>query len=500
MIDIRARLSEFFRLKSRGQLTPDITDDLATSVATAFMSHAHATGEYLRDAITLLCEIATLSDESVARAGLRGLFPLIVERLADSFAPSDCSLYYRVFAQVIQFCRSVPAGAALGAQLDRFALRTEDDLLERVERIRRVRAFDDSRADRVKKVVVLSRITLGADVEITSVVLQKMKRRFPQAEIVFLAEEKAGELFGGDRQVRLYPLRYRREGGLIERLSGWLSVVEALDDETRALSEREFLVVDPDSRLTQLGLLPVVPDESNYYFFESRSYRRPDAQTLAELTGQWLAEVFGGARAGDLLYPYVSLREETTRLAGALIEKLKRGGAPSVVSVSLGTGGNPAKRIPDPFEENLLLSLIADGAMIILDKGAGEEELRRIDQLIGKLRRTGRNIIELDPQNVREILAAGNLRAEVITWQGGIGQFSAFISHSDQYIGYDSAGQHIAAAMAIPTIVVFAGFTSPLVPERWRPGSRGLVKSVVVDTLQLKDQIDSETVLRDVLE
>jgi hypothetical protein len=339
-----------------------------------------------------------------------------------------------------------------------------------------------------------------------------MKRLFPKADIILLAEEKVGELFGGDHRVRLHSLRYHRGGGLIDRLSSWLSVVEALDEETRSLSEKEFLVIDPDSRLTQLGLLPVTRDESSYYFFESRGYRHAGARTLAQLTGQWLHEVFEVAQVDNLryeeVYPYVSLRREALWLAEALIQKLRRGGVTYVVSLSFGVGGNLAKRIPDPFEENLLLSLIDDEAVVLLDKGSGAEELRRIDELIGKLRERGKKVIEIDQHNISEILKAEKIQTDAITWHGGIGQFSAFIRESDQYIGYDSAGQHIAAALEVPTLVIFAGYTSPLIPERWRPHTRGLVRTVLVDTLSairdprsaICNPRDPETVLSEAIQ
>ena len=43
----------------------------------------------------------------------------------------------------------------------------------------------------------------------------------------------------------------------------------------------------------------------------------------------------------------------------------------------------------------------------------------------------------------------------------GIGDLAALISHSDEFIGYDSACQHIAASLAIPTYTVFAGSNNP---------------------------------------
>jgi len=226
------------------------------------------------------------------------------------------------------------------------------------------------------------------------------------------------------------------------------------------------------------------------------------------LTGQWLHEVFEVAQVDNLrylsseeLYPYVSLRAEDSRLAEALIQKLRRGGVTYVVSLSFGVGGNLAKRIPDPFEENLLLSLIDDGAVVLLDKGSGEDELRRIDELIGKLRERGKKVAEIAPHNVSETLKAEEIQADVITWHGGIGQFSAFISQSDQYIGYDSAGQHIAAALEVPVIVIFAGYTSPLIPDRWRPHTRGLVRTILVDTLSaIRHPLDPEAILSEVIQ
>ena len=36
-------------------------------------------------------------------------------------------------------------------------------------------------------------------------------------------------------------------------------------------------------------------------------------------------------------------------------------------------------------------------------------------------------------------------------------------------MGYDSAGQHVAAAAGVPLISIFAGFPVPRMFDRWRP-------------------------------
>jgi ADP-heptose:LPS heptosyltransferase len=91
-------------------------------------------------------------------------------------------------------------------------------------------------------VYVLSRITLGADVAVTSVLLDAAKRRYPDAEIVFVAPRKNYELFQADPRVRHLPAPYPRGGMLMERLRASASLW--FDDGP---------VIDPDSRLTQLG-------------------------------------------------------------------------------------------------------------------------------------------------------------------------------------------------------------------------------------------------------
>ena len=61
-------------------------------------------------------------------------------------------------------------------------------------------------------------------------------------------------------------------------------------------------MIDPDSRLTQLGLLPVGA-EDRYHLFESRAYGGESDRTLPELAAHWAQETFGVADAA----PYVAV-------------------------------------------------------------------------------------------------------------------------------------------------------------------------------------------------
>ena len=64
------------------------------------------------------------------------------------------------------------------------------------------------------------------------------------------------------------------------------------------------ILVDPDSRLSQLGVLPIIPPD-HYYFFDSRSDVSFAANmAMAQLTNAWLDKVTG---VHDFRYPGVWL-------------------------------------------------------------------------------------------------------------------------------------------------------------------------------------------------
>ena len=333
----------------------------------------------------------------------RALFRIVVERLADLFEPRLCEVYADLFSEVI--ARRIPDLHA-------------EHLLARYERIRRPRKLDRDRGT-IRNVFVLSRVTLGADVAITSIVLDAAKQAFPNAEIYFAGPQKAWELFAADPRLNHIPIAYGRSGTLDDRLSIWASLRETM-------CKPASIVIDPDSRLTQLGLLPICPEE-DYYFFESRSYGGSSDAPLSVLAQRWVSETFGVPDAR----PYISTGLDASEFA---------------TTVSFGVGENPAKRVPDPFEEELLQHLPRP---VLIDRGGGGEEADRVERAVAR---------------------AG---PSVATWNGSFAGFAAHIQRSHLYVGYDSAGGHVAAACGVPMISIFTGFASERMFQRWRPTGRG---------------------------
>jgi len=416
--------------------------------------------------------------------------------LSDAFRPEYCTLYDRAFAQIVQYCRTLPACRELDAGLRRFGLTTEDDLLARKARLKgRREKLDLADASRVRKVLIPSRVTIGADVAVTSVFLDGMKDAMPRAEMVLLAPPVTQELFAGDPSVRVRKVHYQRDEGLAERLNTWLEVLAATNAEIAGLGPDEYLVADPDSRLTQLGLLPLVADQSRDWFFESRSY--PGEGSVSRLAAGWLADHFHLSREPR---PFIAMSEADRAAGQELIAALRRGGANLVVSVHFGVGDNPNKRLPNPFETRLLSALLADGATVVLAKGIGAEEVSRAERHIAELRAVGWRVAEVNRQNMERLSAEPALGVDVLTFEGRLGLFCALVAASDEYIGYDSAGQHIAAALGVPTIDIFADSNTPLAAKRWRPFGPGLVRVVEADKLSLNRISEGiEQVLRQVM-
>jgi hypothetical protein len=318
----------------------------------------------------------------------RALLSIVVERLGDLFEPRLCETYAELFTQVIE--RACP------------------ELKFRI----RSHAQPPKPPQTANRVYVLSRVTLGADVAVTSVLLETAKRRYPNAEIVFVGPRKSYELFEADPRVSHFPAPYARSGTLIDRLRA-----------SAGLWFEDGIVIDPDSRLTQLGLISICPEE-RYFFFESRAYGGEGLESLPALAARWVREVFGIEGAS----PYIATLPPTE--------------PPADITVSLGVGENPAKRLDEHSEHELMKLLAQSGASILVDKGGDETERRRVEAV---------------------------LQPGMRTHDGAFAPFAAQIARSRLYVGYDSAGGHVASAAGVPLISIAKGFASERMQARWKP-------------------------------
>jgi len=181
--------------------------------------------------------------------------------------------------------------------------------------------------------------------------------------------------------------------------------------------------------------------EDRYHLFDSRAYGGMSDAPLGELAARWSNEVFGVAGTAFI----------------APVQRVDPGNIP-LVAVSFGVGANPAKRLPDPFERQALELIAGTGARVWIDKGAGGEEADRVERAL-------------------TCMPAGRTRV----WEGSFAGFASIISQAALYVGYDSAGQHVAAACGVPLITVFAGFPVERMFQRWRPWGPGQIDVIRAD-------------------
>jgi ADP-heptose:LPS heptosyltransferase len=428
-------------------------------------------GHALLVAADALADAADSDDEALRGAGITALFAGLVEPLGDSFTPAGRAIYARLFARIAW--RIAGRTPALAAQLTAFGIASEQALWARHARARH--AAPGPLPANVRRVVVLSRVTIGADVLLSSLVLQRLHQRFPQAELVLLGDAKLQGLFGGLAKARVQPIAYARRGPLRERLASWLTVVAAVRDLGADL------VVAPDSRLDQLGLLPVTADAERYLLWENTQPEGAAPESLAVLLDRWLVRRLG---LGDVApaMPLVTFDAATAAVRARLAAAFGPG---PLCAIKLDHGGNPAKALPRAAEVQLVQRAQALGWRVLLDRGFGPAELANSDALVGAL---GTVAVDIDDSGQGLGLAVATLpagalaHASLIRFHGSIAGWAAALAGCGLALSYDSVGHHLAGALGIPVLVAFTGFVDPAFPVAWQPRGRAGVVVVRIAT------------------
>ena len=401
-----------------------------------------------------LADAADSNDEVVRGAGLAALFGGLVEPLNDGFTPTGRAGYARWFTRICW--RIANRDPALSQRLTSFGITDEAALHARYQAARRMPPLAPRQ---VTKVVVLSRVTIGADLLLTTVVLQRLRLAYPAAELVVLGDAKLAALIGGFPGVRVRALAYGRRGPLRERLGAWLALVDAVADE------QPGLVIAPDSRLDQLGILPVCP-AGKYVLWENilpDERAMPLCRSLDAFLARWL---------GQPLLPAVEPRTMLDAATMAERERFKRLIGPRpLAAVKLDHGGNPAKALPRAAEVALLRTLRARGWRILIDRGFGPAETANNDALLAA---AGLTAVDLRDTEVND--------AEVLRFEGSIGGWAAACACASLALSYDSVGHHLAAGLGVPVITAFTGHADARFATAWTPHGPGKATLIVIPT------------------
>lgn len=414
--------------------------------------------------IDSLCKLAL--DERFEIEASQALYGIIVESLCDDFTSDGVRLCNEVLLRIINFVRHAPQGKTINARLLAHGYPDSESLAARYERILQNYPLSSQKLQAIRKVVVLSRISVGADIAITSILVHRLVALLPTVEIVLVGPAHVPGCFSSIDQVRWLPFSYRRHGTLLSRLLVWESLEKLLQGEVQNLDHGEVIMLDPDSRLSQLGLLPLLAETDTFFFSSRISSAIEGNPTLSDLTNRWLDRLFGGYR---YVPPTVSFPDRQFDEINNFLYRLRASGCRTIIVISYGVGVDERKRLGDSFELQLCSNLLArlDNSIVFLDSGSSQEENERARNQLEKYRGMG-----LMTDNVEEGTVASKkicFTHGIIGFHGNISGIGSLIAGADVFFGYDSCCQHLAGAVQIPSVIAFAGAPNQRFLTRWRP-------------------------------
>ncbi len=419
------------------------------------------------------------SDRRQRDNATRIIFSGIIEPLCDDFSERGVQLCNQVLVYLLNIVRKISGGEKLDDLLKQYRFHGSNEILQRYERIIRQRPLRERRLQQIKKIIILSRITAGADIAITSVMVHRLRKTFPKTRLILVGPEHLETMFPELNNIKVLPFIYKNDRGLLDKLTSWPPLHDLIQQEIKEDESNSILLFDPDTRMTQLGLLPLLPDSSTCYF-PSRSFGTPDDvhSNLSVLTNNWLNTILGENVKET---PYLVLHNEGHGY-NAFCQKLKARGCTFIIMINFGVGNDFRKKISGSFEEELLIKLAqSPQTIIILDSGRGKDESLRVQYL---LKRAGQKGIKTCTLNADEIPQADiKFNNGLITFSGSLDALGKMICAADCFIGYDSCGQHLAAATGSPAVIVFAGAPSQRFIERWSPEAEN-IKTITADNNQ----------------
>ena len=436
----------WYRARQPAELRADLNDPRASADLLA--------------AVDVVAAAALDPDPERASAGLRTLFGQIIEALNDRLEAPGRTLSDRIMLRVIW--QAAQRDPRLSQALATHGITHQAELIARHAALVSGQAWKPPAAPR--RIAVLSRVTLGADILLTSIMLQHARQRWPEAQVLLVGAAKLTALFGGRDGCTVLAVDYPRRGGLGPRLEAWLTTAQRL-------AEHDVdLVLNPDSRLDQLGLLPLAPLSASALWRGLLPADRPPG-SLAALLDDWCRARLNPQATPCLprLWPDATTRHQSDILA-------RRLGPGPWLACKFDHGGNPAKALPQAAEVAILQAARQRGWRILLDRGFGAEEEAASDALLAASGATAWDLAESDLDQS----ADGPPPEALVRLSGSIGFWAAALRCSRLALSYDSVGHHLAAALGVPVIIAFTGHPHDAFAAAWRSCGPAAITQIVI--------------------
>ncbi|MBN1354589.1 MAG: hypothetical protein JW994_07995 [Candidatus Omnitrophica bacterium] len=425
----------------------------------------------LRDDIEALALLITHRNEEIAKAAYPSWLYGIGNWLSDFHSQREMLVHDRVIAQTLQVARKVSGHPweKLDKNLTEYGLMSEEDMaglhaeLGKVQSLAKRGVTD---REKIKKIIVISRLKPGGDIAMNSVIFTKVKRMLPHAEIVFVGAPNGEDLYGGDNAIRLIPIKQAKETVFAARALNAGAVREAVENELRGLQKgEEALVFDISVRNTHFGVFPALPAATaprNYMYYEEIT---EGDVTLSEEIDRWLYEIFDKEQGSAFRrsYAYASVGPKHNQLADEILRAAHLENQ-NFVTLTLGTGGDESKQISVQFEADLVQNILATGRNVIMSKG-DRREVERVNAVVSELEKRHVAVGHIDGANITAVTETKT--PKVVTVSTTLGGFSALIGKSEQLICYSSAPKHIGGALRVPTVVIY--LREEGVHDKWIP-------------------------------
>ena len=502
------------RLESvRGRLSPGA---LQTGEAEALMAEAREefwtnfreTGAFITADIEILAILANHPDREISEKATAE-FMEVSRLVKDLHSKKSAEANNRIGAIGLNVTRLYDA--ALNDQLNEFGLNNMAAVLARLKKIQNPGQFNTARANKIKKVFVLTRSKPGGDVAVNSLIMQTMQDRFPGAEVILVGPKKHGQVFDNMGIRIAEPAKpapvvindVRRSPRLNELIMGnWTSLRGVIEPEMDDLQRgEESIVIDTFTRPVFFSTLPAFrgdADSGSYFYFDMVPYEDATGEkmTYGATVRQWARDIFGPAN-GEY-YAKTSMPQEDKSKAARIFDELGMRDR-HVVAIGNGCGGDYLKAMSQGFETELVKRVVAEDAQVVFDMGFTGEELQRAISIMGSLIAEGVStgivvtesgmepgLVTIDAMRVRADEEARNVprdqktpliptqmtaanRPQVLFHYGPISGFGAMIGESQQYIGYDSSFQHTSSGLGQKITTVFTGYDSDDFPSMWSP-------------------------------
>ncbi|MBU0681501.1 MAG: hypothetical protein KKD73_08770 [Proteobacteria bacterium] len=446
---------------------------LPNHLATIFMEAALHGSTPPFDLIPLLSQMAMGPNLDLAQDASASLYGKIILPLCDDFTSHGVAVANRVLiSMILDFC-DTPHGKEARQILHDFQLTDHESFLARYQKLLTPNPISQEQRRAVKKVFILSRVSLGADIAITSIIIARVKKALSHAKIYLVGPNHLHHLFHNNDLHHL-EIPFNREGSLLQKMAAWPRLYRLIAKECNTLAAQEILLFDPDTRLSQLGLVPLTSTSSTHYLCSRQD--QAENMSQAAITNNWLDQIFPDIPASP---PYFSINPALLAQCRLFSDHFKK--TTFKIIINFGVAHDYNKRLADPFEEELLVALLQQNdTLIILDSGKGENEENMAKRLMAEMAKRSYNTAEFSERQLTETDIW--FQHGLVRFSGKIDALAGLIKSCNLYIGYDSCGQHVATATETPSIICFTGAANKRFLGRWQPSNRhGNTTTFVID-------------------